>query len=187
MNKRPSPVRFGLGALALSSALAGCGGGAAIVGGPFPGDPANFAYELGGAKVELKNGQATEALPAKPDAENPLNSHADDHLDTDLTGVRFDGDFDGDASTDCAVVITRDAGPVKAHYLAVIQNLAGGLKATTLELGKNVLVKGITGDAKSGLAVRVLVRPEDAPEDTPPTVEATKKFKLKDGKLVSSK
>lgn len=187
MNKRPSPVRFGLGALALSSALAGCGGGAAVVGGPFPGDPANFAYELGGAKVELKNGQATEQLAAKPDAENPLNSHADDHLDTDLTGVRFDGDFDGDASTDCAVVITRDAGPVKAHYLAVIQNLAGGLKATTIELGKNVLVKGITANPKGGVVVRLLTRDEKLPEDTAPTVEATQKYKIKDGKLVSSK
>lgn len=167
--------------------VGGCGGGAPIVGGPFPGDPANFSYELDGKSVELKAGQATESLPPKPDAENPLGSHADDHLDTDLTGVRYDGDFDGDASTDCAVVLTRDDGPVKAHYLAVIRNLGEGLRATTTLLGKNVLVKGITGDAKSGLAVRMLVRPEGTPEDTPPSVEVTKKFKLKDGQLGATK
>jgi hypothetical protein len=165
-------TRFlGISALLLAAA---CGGGQTVVGGPFPGDPANLTYELDGQAVTLKNGMH----------EVKTGSGVDDLIATDLTGLRSDADFDGDASTDCAVVVTKDDGPLKVHYLAVITN-AG--KVTTARLGKNVLVEKLAPHAKGGVAVKMLTRDEDVAEDLPPTVSVDRRYELKGGALVESK
>lgn len=158
-------------AITLPLAVLACSG-SAVKGGPFTGDPANFSYELDGTKVTLKAGMFEERTGDKPD----------DVIATDLTGNRLDADFDGDSSTDCAVVVTRDDGPIKVHYLAVIPN--GSSSAMTLALGRNVLVKNLEPDPKGGLVVTLLTRPKDVPEGDAPTVEVKQTFAVKDGKLV---
>jgi hypothetical protein len=161
-------------ALVLFLALSSCGGAPAVVGGPFPGDPANATYDLEGTPVTLKNGMH----------EVKTGSGVDDVVATDLTQVRSDADFDGDGSTDCAVVVTKDDGPLKVHYLAVITN-AG--KVTTARLGKNVLVDRLSPHPKGGVLVKMLGRDDGVPEDTPPTVSVERRFELKGGALAESK
>lgn len=129
---------------------------------------------LDGTSVTLKNGMH----------EVKTGSGADDVVATDLTQVRSDADFDGDGSTDCAVVVTKDDGPLKVHYLAVITN-AG--KVTTARLGKNVLVDRLSPHPKGGVHVKMLGRDDGVPEDTPPTITIEKRFELKGGALSASK
>lgn len=155
-------------------AVCACGGAPAVVGGPFPGDPANATYELEGESVTLKNGMH----------EVKTGTGVDDVVATDLTQVRSDADFDGDGSTDCAVVVTKDDGPLKVHYLAVITN-AG--KVTTARLGKNVLVDRLSPHPKGGVHVKMLGRDDGVPEDAPPTITIEKRFELKSGALAESK
>jgi hypothetical protein len=161
-------------ALLFLAGIAACGGGPTVVGGPFPGDPANATYELDGTSVTLEKGMH----------EVKTGSGVDDVVATDLTQVRSDADFDGDGSTDCAVVVTRDDGPLKVHYLAVITN-AG--KITTLRLGKNVLVDRLSPHPKGGVAVKMLGRDDGVPEDMPPTITIEKRFELKNGALAEAR
>lgn len=155
----------------MAPAIGACSGGAAVTGGPFTGDPANATYELDGKSVTLKNGAFEERT----------GSGVDDFIATDLTGARLDADFDGDATTDCAVVVTRDDGPLKVHYLAVMRG--GSTDTQSIALGKNVLVKSIDLDPKGGLVVKLLTHPKDAPVDEEPTVETLKHFAVTNGKL----
>ncbi len=160
--------------LLLPLVLASCGGGPPVVGGPFPGDPRNFTYDLEGTSVTLKDGAHEARTGAGPD----------DLIATDLTGTRSDADFDGDGSTDCSVVVTRDDGPLKVHYLVVITH-AGS--ATVARLGKNVLVERLSPHPKGGVLVKMLGRDEGVPEDTPPSVPWERRYELKGGALVPSK
>ena len=162
-----------LGSLLLLGLFA-CGGAPAVVGGPFPGDPANATYDLDGTSVTLDKGMH----------EVKTGSGVDDVIATDLTQVRSDADFDGDGSTDCAVVVTRDDGPLKLHYLAVITN-AG--KVSTVRLGKNVLVDKLSPHPKGGVSVKMLGRDDGVPEDMPPTITIEKRFELKNGSLAQAK
>lgn len=169
---RPRPFRPKL-AIAVALALVGCAGAAPIKGGPFTGDPAAATYEVGGKAVTLEKGTFREKT----------GEGADDFIDTDLTGARLDADFDGDDATDCAVVVTRDDGPLKVHYLAVLRG--GTTKAMTLSLGKNVLVQKLELDPKtSGIVVQMLDHDEGVPVDTPPTIQHTKRFAVKNGAIV---
>lgn len=161
-----------LALLALTLGLAACAASKPVKGGPFTGDPANFTYTLDGVQVTLKAGMFEQRTGDKPD----------DVIATDLTGNRLDADFDGDVATDCAVVLTRDDGPIKVHYLALIPN--GSTTAVTVALGRNVLVQNLAPDNKGGLIVTMLTRPKDAPESDAPTVEVKRTYALKDGKLV---
>jgi hypothetical protein len=154
----------------LAVLLTACGGAPPVVGGPFPGDPKNLTYELDGTPVTLQNGMHEAKTGAGPD----------DVVATDLTQARSDADFDGDGSTDCAVVLTKDDGPLKVHDLAVITN-AG--KVSTVRLGKNVLVDRLSPHPKGGVLVKMLGRDDGVPEDTPPTITMEKRFQLKGGAL----
>ncbi len=168
----PRPARPKL-AIALTVALAGCAGAAPIKGGPFAGDPAAATYEVGGKAVTLEKGTFREKT----------GSGADDFTDTDLTGARLDADFDADDATDCAVVVTRDDGPLKVHYLAVLRG--GTTKAITLSLGKNVLVQKLELDPQTnGIIVDMLDHDEGVPVDTPPTIQHKKRFVVKNGAIV---
>ena len=155
----------------LALLVVSCGGAPPVVGGPFPGDPKNLTYELDGTPVTLKDGMN----------EVKTGGGADDVVATDLTQARSDADFDGDGSTDCAVVLTKDDGPLKVHYLAVITN---GGKVTTVRLGKNVLVDRLSPHPKGGVLVKMLGRDDGVPEDTPPTLTLEKRYQLKGGALV---
>ncbi len=155
----------------LALLVASCSGAPPVVGGPFPGDPKNLTYELDGTPVTLKDGMHEVKTGAGPD----------DIVATDLTQARSDADFDGDGSTDCAVVVTKDDGALKVHYLAVITN-AG--RVTTVRLGKNVLVDRLSPHPKGGVLVKMLGRDDGVPEDTPPTLTMEKRFVLKGGALV---
>ncbi len=157
--------------------LSACGGPAAIIGGPFPGDPENFSYDLEGTKVTLQKGTNEVRTGDKPD----------DLIATDLTGHRLDADLDGDKSTDRAVVLTRDDGTLKLHYLVVLRNPGGDVVATeAVRLGKNVLVEKLELDPKGkGFIVELLGRDEEAPEDLPPSIRLTRRFQVLDGKLTS--
>jgi hypothetical protein len=108
-------------------------------------------------------------------------------VDTDLSEASFDADFDGDGSTDRAVVLTRDEGPVKAHYLAVLRNTGSSVEPVTVLLGKNVLVEGLSGNAKEGVIVRLLTRAEGQSEDEAPTVPQVRAFRVDGGKLNGAK
>lgn len=80
------------------------------------------------------------------------------------------------------MVVTRDDGPLKVHYLAVV---LGSGKITTLALGKNVLVQKLSLDPKgNGIAVNMLSRDEGVPADSPPKLEVTRKYAVKAGKVV---
>lgn len=160
----------------LSLLMSGCTN-AVVAGGPFPGDPKNFSYELGGTKVELKDGRH----------EVKTGSGVDDFLATDLTEARLDADFDGDDSTDCAVVITHDQDKTKVHYLAILLNKPLGISAITYELGRNVLVQNLAPHPKGGLLVKMLGRDEGAPEDVPPALPIEKRLAVKDGAIVPAK
>lgn len=163
--------------------LFGCGAKAPIIGGPFPGDPENFTYDLDGTSVTLQKGMHEVRTGDKPD----------DLIATDLTGFRLDADLDGDDSTDRAVVLTRDEGTLKAHFLVVLRNVGGDVVATkAVRLGKNVLVEQLElspdkAAPKGAFIVRMKDREEGAPEDTPPTIDAVKKFRVKDGAIESMK
>ncbi len=160
---------------AVSLLVVGCSGSGAVKGGPFTGDPANHEYELEGTKVTLKAG--THQLKT--------GDGADDFTATDLTQARLDADYDNDESTDTAVVITRDAGTVKDHYLAFI--FASG-STKVQKLGTNVLVENLALDAKTnGLIVKMLSRDEGVPTDQPPTLPVEKRFRIKDGAIVAGK
>ncbi|NUP07416.1 MAG: hypothetical protein HOW73_15305 [Polyangiaceae bacterium] len=173
-NGSSSRIAAAIATFCLAAGAAGCSGPSHVKGGPFTGDPANFTYDLDGKEVTLKSGAAEERTGDKPD----------DVIATDLTGARIDADFDGDDGTDCAVVVTRDAGPLKVHYLAVIRG--GSSDAMTVSLGKNVLVKNLAPDPKGGVIVTMLVHDKDVPEADPPTVEVKKVFSIKTGKLVAT-
>ena len=160
--------------LLVLSVAGGCAGGPAVVGGPFPLDPANLTYPLDGENIELKNGTH----------EVKTGEGADDFVRTDLTKARSDADFDGDSATDSAVVVTKDDGKLAVHYLAVITN---GGKVTTISLGKNVLVQELAPHPKGGIEVKLLGRDDGTPEDAPPTLPLTKRYELKAGALVASK
>lgn len=151
----------------------GCTGSSVVAGGPFTGDPSSATYALEGKDVTLKNGMFEEKTGAG----------VDDVIATDLTQNRLDADFTGDDATDCAVVITRDDGKLKVHYLAVIPS--GATKAMTIPLGKNVLVKNLELDPKGNIVVRMLGRDEGVPEDAPPTIVQAKSFTVKEGALVA--
>lgn len=152
---------------------AGCSSSSVVTGGPFTGDPASATYDLDGKAVTLKNGMFEEKT----------GEGVDDVLATDLTQNRLDADFTGDDATDCAVVVTRDDGKLKVHYLAVIPN--GATKAMTIALGKNVLVKNLELDPKGNIVVRMLGRDEGVPDDAPPTIIQAKSFAVKEGALVA--
>lgn len=156
----------------VATCLAACSGGGAVKGGPFTGDPANASYELDGNSVTLASGAFEEKT----------GTGVDDLIATDLTGAQLDADFDDDGVTDRAVVITRDDGPLKVHYLAVV--LAGG-PSNTLALGKNVLVQKLSLDPKgNGIVVDLLSRDDGVPADAAPTLEVKRRYAVKDGKLV---
>lgn len=163
--------------LSLTVGLAACGGGKAIVGGPFPGDPAELAYELEGTSIKLTKGMH----------EVRTGAGVDDVVATDLTGARLDADFDGDGATDCAVVLTRDEGPVKGHYLAVIVNPGGELRVLTAKLGQNVLVEGLGPGQPDGVVVALLGRDDGVPVEQAPTVARKVRFVVKEGKLAAAK
>jgi hypothetical protein len=160
---------------AVSLLLLACSGSGVVKGGPFTGDPANHEYDLDGTKVTLKAGSFTVKT----------GEGVDDFTATDLTQARLDADYDKDQATDTAVVITRDAGAVKDHYLAFI--LASG--ATRVQkLGTNVLVENLALDPKTnGLIVKMLSRDEGVPADQPPTLPVEKRFRIKDGAIVAGK
>lgn len=162
---------------ACSSVLAllsiGCSASPMVTGGPFQGDPASATYPLDGKDVTLKGGMFEEKT----------GEGVDDVIATDLTQNRLDADFTGDDATDCAVVVTRDDGKLKVHYLAVIPS--GASKAMTIALGKNVLVKNLELDPKGNIVVRMLGRDEGVPDETPPTIVQAKSFAVKDGALVA--
>ena len=86
--------------LFLALSVAGCAGGPAIVGGPFPLDPENMTYPLDGENVELKNGTH----------EVKTGESADDFVRTDLTKARSDADFDGDSATACRASVSSIGG-----------------------------------------------------------------------------
>ncbi len=162
--------------------LVACAANPVIVGGPFPGDPENFTYDLEGTSVTLQKGTHEVKTGDKPD----------DLIATDLTGFRLDADLDGDESTDRAVVLTRDEGTMKAHYLVVLRNTGSVVATKAVRLGKNVLVEQIElstekGAPKGTFVVRMKDRDADTPEDTPPTVDVAKKFRVKDGVIESVK
>ncbi len=164
-------------ALALALAVVGsfgCAGGAPVVGGPFPGNAASETYLLGGTKVTLKDGTFVEKTGDGPD----------DLVATDLTGTKLDADLDGDGSTDQAVVLTRDEGPLKMHYLAVLSNKGpGSIQIATLPLGQNVLVEELRLAPKSGLFVKLLKHDEGSPLDAPPTLRVTERYVVKAGHI----
>lgn len=161
-----------------AAVLVACGGKTTIVGGPFPGDPENFTYDLEGTSVTLAKGMHEVKTGEGPD----------DLVATDLTGFRLDADLDGDESTDRAVVLTRDEGTMKAHFLVVLRNTGDVVATKAVRLGKNVLVEGLElstekGAPKGAFVVRMKDRDADTPEDTPPTVSVAKKFRVKDGSI----
>jgi len=166
---------FSRAALALPLFVCACSGSAVVKGGPFTGDPANYTYDLEGTEVTLKAGAH----------EVKTGTGVDDVVATDLTQARLDADYDGDEATDCAVVVTRDSGPLKVHYLVLI--LAGG-GSKTVTLGTNVLVENLALDPKTGgIVVKMLSRDEGVANDTPPTLPVEKRFRIKDGALVAGK
>ena len=150
--------------------VGGCASAAPIVGGPFQGDPQNHTYDLGGTSVTLVKGMH----------EQRTGEGVDDVIQTDLTQVRADADFDGDGATDAAVVVTRDEGTLKGHYLAV---LLGGGQTLTLKLGKNVLVQRLALHPKGGIQVDMLGREEGGSEEEPPGLEQSLRVEIKGGKL----
>ena len=161
-----------------TAGVVACGAKAPIVGGPFPGDPENFTYDLEGTSVTLQKGMHEVKTGDKPD----------DLIATDLTGFRLDADLDGDESTDRAVVLTRDEGTLKAHFLVVLRNTGDLVATKAVRLGKNVLVEKLELATEKGappgtFVVRMKGRDEDTPEDTPPTVDIAKKFRIKDGSI----
>jgi hypothetical protein len=164
--------------LPLFALACACASQKPVVGGPFPGDPENFTYDLEGTSVTL----------AKGTFEQRTGSGPDDLIATDLTGHRLDADLDGDESTDRAVVLTRDEGALKAHFLVVLRNPGGPVEATpALRLGVNVLVERVELDPKGGaFVVSFKGRDEGVAADTPPTVDMQKRFTVKDGKIVEA-
>lgn len=169
------PLRLWLLPIALSSLA--CGGAKAVVGGPFPGNAANATYQLGDAKVTLANGSFVQKTGDGPD----------DLIATDLTGAKLDADLDGDGSTDEAVVLTRDDGPLKMHYLAVLRNRPEGIAILTLPLGLNVLVEGLRLSPKGGLDVALLKHEENTPMDAPPTLRVTERYVVNGDHLEKAK
>lgn len=161
-------------AVVVSAPLFGCSGSSHVKGGPFTGDPSSATYDLDGTSVTLKSGTFEEKTGDKPD----------DVVATDLTGSRLDADFDGDETTDCAVVVTRDNGTLKVHYLAILPG--GATEAITTPLGTNVLVQNLEPDPKGGVIVTMLGRDEGVSNDAPPTVTVKRSYALKEGKLVPS-
>lgn len=165
------PVRSSL-FLALALALAACAPSAVVRGGPFKGDPASATYDLEGTEITLANGTFEEKTGDKPD----------DVIATDLTGTRLDADFDGDETTDCAVVVTRDQGPLKVHYLAVIPG--GSSDAFALPVGTNVLVESLELGPQGSIVVTYLGHEEGVPVDAPPTTTMKKSYKVDGKRLV---
>jgi len=164
-----------LAAFCVVSLLSAACSSSVVKGGPFTGDPANHEYDLDGTKVTLKGGTHTVKT----------GEGVDDFTATDLTQARLDADYDNDESTDTAVVVTRDAGAVKDHYLAFI--LANG-STKVQKLGTNVLVENLALDPKTnGLIVKMLSRDEGVPNDQPPTLPVEKRFRIKDGAIVAGK
>ncbi|HTJ85587.1 MAG TPA: hypothetical protein VL400_27910 [Polyangiaceae bacterium] len=150
-----------------------CGGAPPVVGGPFPGNAASATYRLGAAQVTLKDGTFVEKTGAGPD----------DIIATDLTGTKLDADLDGDGDTDEAVVLTRDDGPLKMHYLAVLSNAGDAVDVTAIPLGLNVLVEELRLAPKGGVYVKLLKHEEGTPMDSPPTLRTTEQYRLQGGQL----
>lgn len=152
--------------LGLAGLLVGCGAARPVTGLPFKGDPSNLRYELGGVAVQLVNGAHEERT----------GDGADDFIATDLTKAGLDADFDGDGHTDRVVVLTRDEGYDKNHYVAVVLDDAGTLVPTnTLLLGKNVLVERIDLHDKGfvvSLTVPVATPAAAAPSEAAPSEAA---------------
>jgi hypothetical protein len=158
--RRSLGLRFAA-ALGLAAVLGACGASRPVTGLPFKGDPANLRYELGGVAVQLVNGAHQERT----------GEGADDFIATDLTQAGLDADFDGDGHTDRVVVLTRDEGYDKNHYVAVVLDDAGTLVPTnSILLGKNVLVERIDLHAK-GFVVSLTV-PTAAPAAAPAVARA---------------
>lgn len=95
------------------------------------------------------------------------------------------GDLNGDGAGDAAVILVSDPGGSGTFYdLAILVSQNGSPKHVATEaLGDRIVVKSLA--IQSGeIAMTLLTREPDEPMSTEPKVEITKKFKLRDYKLV---
>lgn len=95
------------------------------------------------------------------------------------------GDLNGDGAKDAAVILVSNPGGSGTFFdLAVLVSQDGSPKHVATEaLGDRIVVKSLA--IQSGeIAITLLARKPDEPMSAEPKVEVTKKFTLRDDKLV---
>lgn len=126
-------------------------------------------------KAQLKDGAFEEA--AAPDSAIKTKIWLGD--------VQALGDINGDGAEDALVTLVVDPGGSGTFtYLALVVNEDGTANPlAAVLLGDRVVVKSLA--LKSGRAVvSLLTRKPDEPMTADPTVEETREFEIKDGRLV---
>lgn len=141
-------------------------------------EAANATYTVEGRSVTLSNGVAEEA--AAPGSATKIR--------TKLSEMQAVGDLDGDRKPDIVVVLIRDPGGSGTfYYLAAVLNDAAGVgKATNAQLlGDRIVVENLSVGSGQ-ITVEYLTRREREPMAAAPSVKVTKKFAVKDSKLVEA-
>ena len=139
-------------------------------------DAANATYQIERASVTLVAGRAE--VPAAPGSAAKAVT---------TLGSRATGDLDGDGRQDVAAILVQQPGGTGMFtYVAVLQNLAGGVKATNAVLvGDRVNVQAIRVDGRT-VVIEYLDRRPGEPFSATPSVATTKKLVLSDGQLIAA-
>ncbi len=143
-----------------------------------PPDAANATYTIDRQSIALLNGSAEQS--AAPGSATKIV--------TELSDKQAGGDVSGDGKPDVAVVLIHAPGGSGTFYYvaAVLNDGTEKGKTTNAELlGDRISVDKLNV-VDSQIVVDYLDRRSGEPMATPPSVKATKKFALKDGKLVAA-
>jgi len=138
-------------------------------------DPTNATFQLDLDTVTLANGRAER--PAAPGSASKVT--------TTLTDQRVAADLDGDGRPDTAVILVRETGGTGSfHYLVVLLNRPGGVKATPgVLLGDRIKVNALRSDGKT-LIVDMLDRAQGEPLTAAATVNSSRRYVVAGDALV---
>ncbi len=143
-----------------------------------PPDAANATYSIDRQSIALANGSAEQA--AAPGSATKIV--------TKLSDKQTVGDVNGDGKPDVAVVLIHTPGGSGTfQFVAVVLNdgTEKGKTSNAELLGDRISVEKLS-IVDGQIVVDYLDRRSGEPMVTPPSVQATKKFVVKEGKLVGA-